>query len=182
MVPNNTNRRYLLGESDVSSAPFVSTTEASAKLTLADLFITVNNYKFPREDTVPAGCYYSKVMDMQLREKRNGAQVLDVMYEIKGYDAQNRGQVFHIKQAYAPGSDRMKAFFDAMVAAGIKVGSNITAAIGVVERIKLEYDSGASGLGGIAARIPCGEDAEVDDEEETSAAESDPDLLSDEED
>ena len=134
-------------------------------LTIDDIIVKAAGFRYPIEDEVPAGYYYSTVEDIQIRAK-NGKDMIDVCYAIEGYDYKNKGKKFRIKQTYVVGSDYCQKFFDAMVDAGVRDGASLRDAIGAEERIHLAYVSDTSEIGSIIARCGCSDDSE--DEEDDS--------------
>lgn len=133
------------------------TTESTKDL-LKVIMQSANAYVFPREDRVPAGLYFSEIVSITPRKKSvNGKPaklMLDVCYDIEGYDYNNKGQMYKIKQSYVVGSPHIQDFFDAMTEAGVDYTSDANNLIGTQERIKLAYTSARSDIGSIDARVP----------------------------
>lgn len=142
-------------------------------LTIDDIIVKAAGFRYPIEDEVPAGYYYSTVEDIRIRTK-NGKDMIDVCYAIEGYDYKNKGKKFRMKQTYVIGSDYCQKFYDAMVDAGVRDGASLRDAIGAEECIHLAYVSDHSELGSIIARRGCRDDPEPEDDET-----EDDDLLSD---
>lgn len=171
LITSNTSaarRKDLLGDEPVvggASEARVSKRQVAAEcLTIDDIFIPGSYYAFPLRDEVPAGYYFSEIADISIREK-NGKTLLDVSYDIRGYDYENEGQEYQIKQAYALGSEHLAKFYDALKKAGVKPGASLRSAIGVQERIHLAYVSNNSDIGSIIARVPYHEGPDNDDSE-----------------
>lgn len=171
LIASNTSaarRKDLLGDEPVvggaSEARVSKRQVADECLTIDDIFIPGSYYAFPLRDEVPAGYYFSEIADISIREK-NGKTLLDVSYDIRGYDYENEGQEYQIKQAYALGSEHLAKFYDALKKAGVKPGASLRSAIGVQERIRLAYVSNNSDIGSIIARVPYHEDPDNDDSE-----------------
>ncbi len=135
-----------------------STTGGVSTLTLDDILIVSDKYKYPIEDFVPDGYYHSRVAKIDIRTKAgpNGENkvLIDVCYDIEGYDYKNRGQTYGIKQSYCRGSDYLQEFYDAMIAAGVEPDTPIRNAIGVRENIVLAYCAKNSDIGSIVRRSP----------------------------
>ena len=120
-----------------------------ASLALESFIIEEEIYEYPMVDTVPAGVYGSEIKRMEPRIKGD-KRILDACYEI----TDRNGEVYFIKQSYPEGSRPMRDFSRAMIAAGVKAGSNMKAVIGVREVIELAYVSRNSDFGSIIRRIP----------------------------
>ena len=118
-------------------------------LTLESFIIEEEIFEYPMLDTVPAGIYSSEIKKMEPRMKGD-KKILDVCYEI----IDRTGEAYFIKQSYPAGSRPMHDFSRAMIAAGVKAGSTMKAAIGVREVIELDYVSRNSDFGSIIRRIP----------------------------
>ena len=118
-------------------------------LALESFIIEEEIYEYPMVDTVPAGVYGSEIKRMEPRMKGD-KRILDACYEI----TDRNGEVYFIKQSYPEGSRPMRDFSRAMIAAGVKAGSNMKAVIGVREVIELAYVSRNSDFGSIIRRIP----------------------------
>lgn len=125
------------------------TPTGGASLTLESFIIEEEIFEYPMLDTVPAGVYASEIKKMEPRLKGD-KRILDVCYEI----IDRTGEAYFIKQSYPDGSRPMRDFSRAMIAAGVKAGSNMKAAIGVREVIELGYVSRNSDFGSIIRRIP----------------------------
>lgn len=125
------------------------TPTGGASLTLEDFIIEEEIFEYPMLDTVPAGVYASKIEKMEPRLKGD-KRILDVCYKI----TDRNGKTYLIKQSYPDGSKHMHDFSRAMIAAGVKAGSTMKAAIGVREVIELDYVSRNSDFGSIIRRIP----------------------------
>ena len=174
---SGTRRKDLLSDEPVAggtSEACASKRQVAAEcLTIDDIFIPGSYYAFPLRDEVPAGYYFSQIADISIREK-NGKTLLDVSYDIQGYDYENEGQEYQIKQAYALGSEHLAKFYDALKKAGVKPGASLRSAIGVQERIRLAYVSNNSDIGSIIARAPYHEDSDdAYDEDEDLCVEDD---------
>ena len=126
-----------------------NTPVGGASLALESFIIEEEIYEYPMLDTVPAGVYSCEIKDMKPRLKGD-KRILDVCYEI----IDRNGEAYFIKQSYPDGSRPMRNFSRAMIAAGVKAGSNMKAAIGVREVIELAYVSRNSDFGSIVRRIP----------------------------
>ena len=147
------SHKHLLEEDTTFYPP--STTGCS----LEDFVVEVDEYVYPTEDQVPAGYYFSEIMQVDCRLKNDKA-LLDVCYEIESMPT---GNIYYIKQTYPKDSQPIKDLYKALVAAGVKPGSCAGDFVGVQERIHLDYVSTTSNFGSIIKRIP----------EPTPAAESD---------
>ena len=123
--------------------------ESGSDLSIENFLIEEEVFEYPLEDAVPAGYYACEVKFVEPRRK-NEKIIIDVSYEI----IDQKGNTYYIKQAYPVGSKPMRDFSRAMIAAGVKAGSNMSAAIGVREVIELAYVSKSSALGSIVDRIP----------------------------
>lgn len=150
-------------------------TAVSTKDLLKAIMQSANAYVFPREDRVPAGLYFSEIVNVTAREKIESGKpaklVLDVSYDIEGYDYKNKGQIYKIRQSYVAGTPYIQDFFDAMTEARVDYTSDANNLLGTQERIKLAYTSNHSDIGSIVARVPYyeaddGTDNEIEAEEE----------------
>ena len=149
------NRNYLIGKGNTATEEGVS---------LADFKLPEELIDFPRETEIPPGCYFSEIIDVVPRITGKGKKCLDVYYELLGF----REGEYKMKLSYPEGSRPLYDLYRAMSKAGVTGGVDMSAAIGVTEKIRLVYDE-EGGIGRIAARVhdPVEEDAdEPADQEE----------------
>ena len=150
-----TKRNHIYKSQDFANpfeADFMEVADTPAvgeSLTLESFIIEEEIFEYPMLDTVPAGIYGSEIKKMEPRMKGD-KKILDVCYEI----IDRTGEAYFIKQSYPDGSRPMRDFSRAMIAAGVKAGSTMKAAIGVREVIELAYVSQNSDFGSIIRRIP----------------------------
>ena len=142
------NKKNLLDDAPAAATPSTLTSEMTAD----SLIIRADDYRYPVEEQVPSGYFFSEVARVSVRRKGE-KDMVDVCYDIEGYDNGNRGQRYRIKQTYPVGSEYLQAFFNAMAAAGV-VDVSIKEAVGVRERILLAYVSKTSEIGSIIKRCP----------------------------
>lgn len=121
---------------------------SSKESMFADFSVEVDEYEFPTEERVPSGYYLSEIDKIDVRVK-NGVKILDVSYCIWNDNAE-----YYILQSYPEKTIHLRKFFKAMVAAGIKPGTDPRELIGVKEKIDLEYWSDRSNIGSIVRRMP----------------------------
>ena len=170
---NNTGRSGL-GRNHFYNTDTRQDSSVSSNDLLREIMSTASPYVHPREDKVPSGLYFSEIVDVKPRIKagygnRADKLMLDVSYDIEGYDYKNKGQTYKILQSYPVGSPYIQDFFKAMDRAGVDYRADPKNVIGTVERIKLSYTSDRSDIGSIVARAPYIEEDE--DETETDSVE-----------
>ena len=120
------------------------------KVSLDDFVIPANVFDFPRLDVVPGGYYYTEIIDVQPRVTSKGKKCIDVIYELQGFYEKLGNHT--IRLSYPEGSQALQDLYKAMKNAGIPEGSNISAAVGVTEKIHLVYDD-EDGIGRIRKRV-----------------------------
>ena len=144
-------------------APFDGSTavpQEDSALSLDEFVITEDIFEYPREDRVPPGYYACELQHVEPRFK-NGKKILDVGYEL----IDRKGEAYYILQSYPLGSQPYKALCRALIAAGVKPGSNMKTAIGVREAVELAYVSKYADIGSIIRRLPERE-INLDDEDD----------------
>ena len=143
------------------------------KVSLDDFVIPANVFDFPRIEVVPSGYYYSDIIDVQPRLTSKGKKCIDIVYELQGFHKKLGNHT--IRMSYPEGSQALQDLYKAMLKAGIPAGSNMSAAIGVTERIHLVYDDEDS-IGRICKRVyDPPQDEDYDDECEEEIQEEDRD-------
>ena len=151
------DREYLVGRSKPA--------DADVKVSLTDFKLPEEVINFPRESEIPPGYYFSEIIDVVPRVTGSGKKCLDVYYELLGF----REGEYKMKLSYPEGSRPLHDLYRAMRKAGVPGGKDMSAAIGVTEKIRLVYDE-EGGIGRIDARVydPVEEDADepTDQEEE----------------
>lgn len=120
------------------------------KASLEDFVIPATVYDFPRMEKVPSGYYYTEIIDVQPRLTIKGKKCIDVIYDLQGFHKKLGDHT--IKLSYPEGSQALLDLYKAMLKAGIPAGSNMSAAIGVTEKIHLVYDT-EDGIGRIHKRV-----------------------------
>ncbi len=143
------------------------------KVSIDDFVIPANVFDFPRMEVVPSGYYYTEIIDVQPRVTNKGKKCIDVIYELQGFHEKLGDHT--IRLSYPEGSQALQDLYKAMLKAGIPAGSNMSAAIGVTEKIHLVYDQ-EDGIGRIHKRVfdpiekenyddECTEETDVEEEE-----------------
>lgn len=151
-----TNKRdYCLGNSEEDTLA-----TGSEESLFSAFAVAVDTYEFPTAERVPAGYYISEIEKVDVRVKK-GVKILDV-----GYYIWNNDQEFYIRQSYPEKTSHLKKFFEAMVAAGVELGSDPRDTVGIQEKIDLEYWSDRSEIGSIVRRMPYRPKREADEAEE----------------
>ena len=125
-------------------------THATTMVSLKDFIIPEAVVDFPRSSVVPAGYYFSEIIDVQPRLTNSGKKCVDVIYDLQGFRDDQGDHV--IRLSYPEGSQPLQDLYKAMLKAGIPAGSTLEAAIGVPERIHLIYDDDES-IGRIYRRV-----------------------------
>lgn len=146
-------------------------TVKAVEVSMDDFVIPVAVFDFPRMDVVPSGFYFSEILDVQPRVTNKGKKCIDVVYDLQGFHEKLGDHT--IRLSYPEGSQALRDLYKAMLKAGVPAGSNMSAAIGVTERIHLLYDD-EDGIGRIHKRVydpPQEEVCEEDECEEESESE-----------
>ena len=139
------------------------------KVSLDDFVIPASVFDFPRMEVVPSGYYYTEIIDVQPRVTNKGKKCIDVIYDLQGFYEKLGNHT--IRLSYPEGSQALQDLYKAMLKAGIPAGSNMSAAIGVTEKIHLVYDQ-EDGIGRIHKRVydpPQEYDSEVDEDCEAAS-------------
>ncbi len=138
-----------------------------------------SKYNFPRYGEIPAGNYFSTIMDARFMTTSSGKESVEVCYKmidavfcykyvngILPVDAKPKKH--YVKQVYPLDSVYYDAFTDKMGKALNKVNFHIDEIIGITEYISLAYDNSNSNIGGIKDRKPCTLDdfIQADDQDE----------------
>lgn len=142
-----------------------STDTNSTIVSLNDFVIPEAVVDFPKSSVVPAGYYFSEIIDVQPRLTNSGKKCIDVIYEIQGFREDQGDHTMRL--SYPEGSQPLMELYKAMRNAGVAAGSTMEAAVGVTERIHLVYDDDDS-IGRIYRRVydPIQtNDTEAEDEE-----------------
>lgn len=139
--------------------------ERDTLVSLSDFVIPEAVVDFPRSSVIPAGYYYSEILDVQPRLSNSGKKCVDVIYDVQGFRPEQGDHVMRL--SYPEGSQPLQDLYKAMLNAGVPVGSTLEAAIGVTERIHLVYDDDES-IGRIYRRVydPVNVESTDDDEED----------------
>lgn len=127
-----------------------SLTHDATPVSLKDFVIPETIIDFPKSSVVPAGFYFSEIIDIQPRLTNSGKKCVDVTYEIQGFREEQGDHV--VRMSYPEGSRPLQDLYKAMRNAGVPAGSSLEAAIGVQERIQLVYDDEDS-IGRIHRRV-----------------------------
>lgn len=135
----SSNREYLLGKGSAT---------IEAEVSLADFKLPEEVINFPRESEIPPGCYFSEIIDVVPRVTGSGKKCLDVYYELLGF----REGEYKMKLSYPEDSRPLHDLYRAMRKAGVPGGVDMSAAIGVTEKIRLVYDEEGA-IGRISARV-----------------------------
>lgn len=139
-----------------------------------------------RRSIIPAGRYTSVVANIVPTRTNAGANAIEVTYDLT--DA--RGKLTKMREIIPEESFPYTRFSDAMISAGLPNGGNIFDAVGVEERITVEYPN-PHGLGRITKRTPlkststkaaANDDAESTETARYAADEEFDDFLLDDED
>lgn len=104
-----------------------------------------------RRSIIPAGRYVSKITSITPTKTSAGAEAVEVVYGLT--DA--HGKQLKMREVIPINSFPYTRFSDAMIAAGLSNGGDILDAVGVEEKITIEY-SDPHGLGHISKRTPLG--------------------------
>lgn len=140
----------------------VNATMASLK----DFVIPEAVVDFPKSSAIPAGFYFSEILDVKARVTNSGKKCVDVIYDLQGFREDQGDHVMRL--SYPQGSQPLQDLYKAMLNAGVPAGSSLEAAIGVTERIHLVYDDDDA-IGRIYRRVydpPQTELPEGEEEEE----------------
>lgn len=150
------NRDYFLGRN----------IKSEAVASIEDFKIPQEICNFPRENEIPAGYYFSEIIDVAVRITGRGKKCLDVYYELLGF----RDGEYKMKLSYPEDSRPLHELYIAMRKAGVPAGADMSAAIGVTEKIRLVYDE-EGGIGRIDKRVydPVEDDAEEADSQKEEA-------------
>ena len=138
------------------------------------------NYAFAKEGVVPAGKYTSTIVEINRSKTKSGAEAVDILMDLR--NAADR--VFHILMRYPRDSAHFAELVGALLAAGLSETDDIIAAVGIRERVVLEYINDST-IGSITSRSPIGRKViaktvtEVEEPEDDGDAddEGDEDLL-----
>lgn len=128
----------------------LSVKDTDIQVTMDDFVIPTAVFDFPKMDVVPAGYYYSEILDVQPRVTSKGKKCIDVVYDLQGFHKKLGDHT--IRLSYPEGSQALQDLYKAMLKAGIPAGNNMSAAVGVTERIHLVYDD-EDGIGRIRKRV-----------------------------
>lgn len=128
----------------------LSVNDTDIHVTMDDFVIPTAVFDFPKMDVVPAGYYYSEILDVQPRVTSKGKKCIDVVYDLQGFHKKLGDHT--IRLSYPEGSQALLDLYKAMLKAGIPAGKNMSAAVGVTERIYLVYDE-EDGIGRIHKRV-----------------------------
>lgn len=152
----------------------ITTTPTKTGLNLQLKRPTLNTgYAFAKPAVVAAGKYVSTIVDVKRAKTKAGEEAIDVYYDL--VSASNK--TFHILMRYPLNSTHFAELIEALWSAGLSEEDDITAAVGVKERIVLEYIN--SDIGSITARTPIGKQTvktkatEADEADEVEAEEED---------
>lgn len=102
-----------------------------------------------RKHDVPAGTYNSEIVSVKPTKTSAGADAIEVIYRLTNV----RGQTLLMREVIPINSYPYRRFCDALIAAGVKEGTDILDVGGVQERIELSYPD-PHGLGRIEKRTP----------------------------
>lgn len=119
-------------------------------VSLKDFIIPEAVVDFPKSSVIPAGYYFSEIIDVQPRLTNSGKKCIDVIYEIQGFREDQGDHTMRL--SYPEGSQPLMELYKAMRNAGVAAGSTMKAAVGVTERIHLVYDDDDS-IGRIYRRV-----------------------------
>ena len=139
-------------------------------------------YAFAKPAVVAADKYVSTIVDVKRTKTKAGEEAIDVYYDM----VSRLNKTFHVLMRYPLNSTHFAEFIEALWSAGLSEEDDVIAAVGVKEKIVLEYVDGAT-IGSITARAPFGNQAvkakviEDDDADESEAEDEYDELdLSDE--
>ncbi len=138
-------------------------TNGPTLVSLKDFVIPETVVDFPKSAVIPAGGYFSEILDVQVRMTATGKKCADVIYDIQGFRPEQGDHVMRL--SYPEGSQPLQDLYKAMRNAGVPAGSTLEAAIGVTERIFLTYDDEDS-IGRIRQRVYDPVEVEQTDDEE----------------
>jgi hypothetical protein len=139
---------------------------ATTMVSLKDFIIPEAVVDFPKCSAIPAGYYFSEILDVQPRLTNSGKKCVDIVYYLQGFREDQGDHVMRL--SYPEGSQPLQDLYKAMLNAGVPAGSSLEAAIGVTERIHLIYDDEDS-IGRIHRRVydpPQANDSADEEEEE----------------
>lgn len=120
----------------------------SADVCISDFTLPCEIYSFPRQTEIPAGYYFSEIKDVAVRTTARGKKCLDVYYDLLGF----QDGEYKMKLSYPEGSRPLYELYAAMRKAGVPSGVDMSAAIGITEKIRLVYDE-EGGIGRIDKRV-----------------------------
>lgn len=142
-----------------------SSNHATTMVSLKDFIIPEAVVDFPKSSAIPAGYYFTEIVDVQPRLTNSGKKCVDVIYDLQGFREDQGDHVMRL--SYPEGSRSLQELYKAMLNAGVPAGSSLEAAIGVTERIHLVYDDEDS-IGRIHRRVfdPPQVNNSADEEEE----------------
>ena len=123
---------------------------SSTIVSLNDFVIPEAVVDFPKSSVIPAGYYFSEIIDVQPRLTNSGKKCIDVIYEIQGFREDQGDHTMRL--SYPEGSQPLMELYKAMRNAGVAAGLTMKAAVGVTERIHLIYDDDDS-IGRIYRRV-----------------------------
>lgn len=106
-------------------------------------------YAFAKPGVVAAGKYTSTIVEVKRAKTNAGAIAIDVRYDL--VDAANKE--YHVLMRYPCDSKHFGNLIDALLAAGLSEEDDIADAVGVREKVMLEYVDGET-IGSITARSP----------------------------
>lgn len=127
-----------------------SSNHDATMVSLKDFVIPETVVDFPKSSVIPAGYYFSEILDIQPRLTNSGKKCVDVIYDLQGFRDDQGDHVMRL--SYPEGSRPLQDLYKAMLNAGVPAGSSLEAAIGVTERIHLIYDDDES-IGRIYRRV-----------------------------
>lgn len=111
------------------------------------------SYAFAKPAVVAAGKYISTIVDVKRAKTKAGEDAVDVYYDL----VSTSNKTFHILMRYPLNSTHFAELIEALWSAGLSEDDDITTAVGVKERIVLQYIN--SDIGSITARAPIGKQA-----------------------
>lgn len=127
--------------------PFASRSRSSA--TLRGTGCKSSTVPLARSSNVPAAKYDSTIVSAKPTKTAAGADAAEIIYELRAAD----GTAYKIREVIPFDLWVFDRFSDAMIEAGLQDGDDLSKAVGVQERIILDYPT-PGGIGRIKERHP----------------------------
>ena len=106
-------------------------------------------YRFPVIDEVPPDHYIARLDFVEPSVTAKGRKAVDTCQTFMN----RAGDLLHVRQRYVIDSLHYRQLVDALCDAGAPRGKSITAAVGVIERLRFGYPTDSE-IGSIIKRIP----------------------------